>query len=96
MNIQIQDGMGYVYRIDSQDLDLIGRWFAEKAPILISADERYNHPVYLNIYPTNKEEGDLIGVYQMAKPFTIETILELIGHLQGIVQKIQENENTVL
>ena len=52
MRIEIHDDMAYSHAIDSCDLDLIGRWFTEKARLLLSADVRVNHPARIHIWPS--------------------------------------------
>jgi hypothetical protein len=52
VRIEIQDNLAVSHVIDSADYDLIGRWLAEKARLIMSADARYNHPVKLDIWPS--------------------------------------------
>jgi hypothetical protein len=73
--------MAYMHVIDSADLDLIGRWFAEKAKLLISA---YNHPVRLHIWPTTPQESKLMGQWAGDRKFTQESILALASYLTNI------------
>lgn len=56
MQIELRDGSGYSYRITSSDAHIIGAWFAEMAPIICSADTRYNHPVQVDVWPMTDAE----------------------------------------
>jgi hypothetical protein len=78
------DGMAYSHVIDSGDLDLIGRWFTEKARRLISADARYNHPVMLHIWPSTSDEQKLMGDWAVTRRFTQDEILTLAEYLTRI------------
>ena len=81
MKVEIWDGVGRAYVINSADFDLIGRWFAEHAKLLLSADARYNHPVQLHVWPDTAEESQLIPVYHRQSKVTQQSILTLAEHL---------------
>lgn len=84
MRIEIHDCMGYCHAIDSTDLELIGRWFAEKSKIIMSANTQVNHPAPLHIWPSDKAESDLIPVWHRQTQFTQESILALAGYLTQV------------
>lgn len=84
MRIEMWDGMGYSHQVDSADLDLIGRWFAEKSKLLMSADARFNHPVQLHIWPSNPDECKLIPEWHRHGHMTRDRILGLAEHLTNI------------
>lgn len=84
MRIEIWDGNSYAHVIDSADLDLIGRWFAEKAKLIMSANARFNHPAQLHIWPSGLAESDLIPAWHRNKRLTQESVLALAGHLTQI------------
>jgi hypothetical protein len=76
--------MAYMHVIDSSDLELIGRWFAEKAKLLISANATYNHPVRLHIWPVTSQEQKLMADWAGDGKFTQDTILSLASYLTNI------------
>lgn len=84
MRVEIWDSNAYSHAIDSADLDLIGRWFAEKAKLILSADCRYNHPAQLHIWPSTLDESKLIPEWHQHTRFTQESILSLAEHLTRI------------
>ena len=84
MRVELVDDMAYSHVIDSDDLDLIGRWFAEKAKRLISANTMYNHPVRMHIWPSTREESKLIGGWAAPRKFIQDDILGLAVHLTNI------------
>ena len=56
MRIQIQESNGFTYTITSSDPLIIGAWFAEHMPKMMSANTNYNHPFGMDVYPTEKHE----------------------------------------
>ena len=84
MRVELVDDMAYMHAIDSSDLDLIGRWFAEKTKLLISANAAYNYPVRLHIWPTTPQETELMGHWAGDREFTQEAILGLASYLTDI------------
>jgi hypothetical protein len=52
MRIEIYDEVRRPHTIDSADYELIGRWLAEKAKLLMSANTTINHPVQMDIWPS--------------------------------------------
>lgn len=85
MRVEIYDCNGQVYGITSRDLDLIGRWFAEMAPLMMSDNTRINHPAPLHIWPQDQEESKLIPDWQTRdRRFTADEILALAEHLTKI------------
>ena len=92
MRVELIDDINYIHIIDSEDLDLIGRWFAEKVKRLISANVTYNHPVRMHIWPTTVQEHNLIGHWQTSRPFTQENILALAEYLTNISSELLSSE----
>ena len=84
MRIELVDDNCYSHMIDSTDLELIGRWFAEKAPLFMSANTRVNHPARLHIWPSSYDEGQLIPTYHRERKLTCDSILALAEHLTNI------------
>ena len=58
--------MCWSHVIDSADYELIGRWLAEKAKLLMSADARYNHPFHVDIWPSGATHAADIEVIRQA------------------------------
>ncbi len=82
MRVELFDGCGYCYQVDSMDYDLIGRWFAEHAPLVMSADVRVSPG--LRIWPTTPEESKLIPAFHRERKLTRDGILALAEHLTNI------------
>ena len=71
MRIEIRDDMCWSHVIDSADYELIGRWLAEKAKLLMSADARYNHPFHVDIWPSGAtHDADIEVIKQANMPVT--------------------------
>ena len=62
MRIQITESNGMTYFITSSDPLIIGAWFAEHMPKMISADSTYNHPFKMDVYPTEEREFESFNV----------------------------------
>jgi len=91
MRVEIPDYYGYMHVIDSADPGLIGKWFAEKAQVLMSADTGFNHPVSLDIWPATEHERLTIGKHSI-RPVTSDSLLELARHILNVSEIVQEAE----
>ena len=59
MRIQLQDSLGTYYYLTSADPAIIGAWFAEHVPNLMSANAHYNHPLIIDVWPDSEAEYKL-------------------------------------
>ena len=59
MRVELVDWNGQPYTITSRDPELIGRWFAEWAPRLMSANTRMQ--TRIQIWPTDEDEFKALG-----------------------------------
>jgi len=91
MRVEMRDSTGHPHVIDSADPGTIGRWFAEKAEVLMSANIQFNHPVSLDIWPSTDHERNTIGQWSI-QPLTADGVLELTSHLLNVAGKLQEME----
>lgn len=80
MRIELADANMYAHVIDSADAETIGRWFAEKAELLMSADVRMM-PYRLTIWPQTPREQEILSGPERLKAiearFTQDSLLEL-------------------
>lgn len=92
MRIQIQDGMGYVYQIDSLHPDTLGKWLLE-----IFDRIRPDHvcPARVQVWPSwspDGKEADFVvdnrvlgRLYQVRKPReVIERMLEMVKEAEEL------------
>jgi hypothetical protein len=95
MRVELYDESGYLHRVDSADYELIGRWFAEKAQLLISADCRINHPVSLDIWPSGAStQADMEALRQAHLPIrSADGLLELVKGLLRLSEVWQAAES---
>jgi len=94
MRVQIR-AANMMHSIDSSDYELIGRWFAEKAKILASADTRINHPIEMDIWPSGpSSEADLEVMRQGRLPIrSTDGLLELVQGLLRLSEVWQAAES---
>ena len=92
MRVEIYDDMAYVHRIDSDDLQLIGRWFARKAQLLMSADARMGD-CRIHIWPESHDEIKLIPEYHREVRLTQEALLSLASSILEVSQLIGDQED---
>ena len=94
VRIELFDELGRPHQIDSADYELIGRWFAEKAKLLMSADTRINHPVRMDIWPScATHEADMEVIRQAHMPIrSSDDLLELIKGLLRLSEVWQAAE----
>ena len=85
MRIEIRDDMCWSHVIDSADYDLIGRWLAEKARLLMSADTRYNHPVQVDIWPSGATHAADIEVIRQAN-MPVRSADGLLEFIKGLLR----------
>lgn len=94
MRIEMMDGNGCMHVIDSADYELIGRWFAEKSKVFMSADCRFNHPFDMHIWPSAAStHADLEVQRQANLPVrSADDLLELIKGLLRLSEVWQAAE----
>lgn len=63
MRVELDDAMGYRHTIDSGDPELVGRWFVEKALLLMSSNVTVGD-CRLRIWPSTHDEQQLIGTHE--------------------------------
>jgi hypothetical protein len=79
MKVEIDDDNAYRHQIDSADPELIGRWFAEKAKLLMSANAMWGN-CRMRIWPSTNTESKTIGQGIEAR-FTQDSLLSLAGQI---------------
>ncbi len=89
MRIEIDDSNSYRHEIDTNDPILAGKWFAEKAQLLMSANYAYGQ-CKLRIWPSTYEETTLIGHHEIK--FTSDALLELGNHILNASKQMSINE----
>jgi hypothetical protein len=60
MRVELSNGRGEQFAINSTNGKLVAEWFEEYLPAIMS-DARYNMPWRLNIWPQSKEESEAIS-----------------------------------
>lgn len=75
MRVELIDPAGYCRSITSSDPELVGRWFAEHAPKVMSADCRLE--TRIRIWPENEQDHELLRHAGKGYPFTQDALLEL-------------------
>lgn len=89
MRIEIDDSDCYRHQIDTADPELAGRWFAEKAKLLMSADARWGQ-CKLRIWPSTHDEMKLIGQQEMT--LTQDNLLAFAQHILEVSGQLGELE----
>ena len=91
----MRDEMRLLHTIDSADYDLIGRWWAEKAKLFMSADARLLHPFQVDIWPSGAtHDADLEVMRQANLPVRSgDGLLELIKGLLRLSEVWQAAES---
>jgi hypothetical protein len=95
VKIDITDrDVGYRHTIDSSDYETIGRWLAEKARLLMSADCRINHPAMIDIWPSGPSfDADLEVIRQANLPVrSVDGLHEFVKGLLALSQAWQDAE----
>jgi hypothetical protein len=90
MRVEIVDWVGQPYTITSRKPELIGKWFAEHAGNLMSADNRA--AIRINIWPQDIEEMKLIGKDSVT-PFTQDGLLALAERILEASKKLGDLES---
>jgi hypothetical protein len=60
VRVELWDGCGRTYIIETLDPGLVGRWFAEWAPRLVTADSRME--TRIRLWPTDQAEMTQLGL----------------------------------
>jgi hypothetical protein len=90
VRVELTDCNGYPAMITSQNPKLIGDWFAEHAPGLMTADCRSQ--ARIAIWPQSHEEMKTIGQQHTAVTFTQDGLLYLAGQILEAAQALGEIE----
>ena len=91
MRVEIYDDMACMHVIDSDDLQLIGRWFARKAQLLMSANACFGD-CRMRIWPSSHDETNLIPEYHREIRLTQEAMLSFAGSILEVSQMIGDRE----
>lgn len=91
MRVEIFDAIMYRHSIDSSDPELVGKWFAEKAEMLMSDSAQFNHPVQMDIWPSTEQEHLIIGQWSI-RPVTQDSLLEFARHILNAAERLGEIE----
>jgi hypothetical protein len=89
MRVEIDDDYAYRHQIDSFDPELIGRWFAEHAKILMSANSTFGN-CRMRIWPSTNEESKLIGHQEIR--MTQDGLLKLAEQILDVSKKLGDLE----
>lgn len=85
MRIEMVDSIGQQHVIDSADYELIGRWWAEKSKLFMSADTRLLHPFQVDIWPSGATlEADIEVIKQANRP--VRSSDGLLEFVKGLLQ----------
>lgn len=90
MHISVQSGEGYTHQITSTNPKTIGAWFAELAPMVMSANALFNHPMPIDVWPMSDEEIKGMLEYDHRKHGKAAW-LELINFLTGLVDTMPDD-----
>lgn len=93
MIIEIDDWLCQRRSIWTQDPELAGKWLAEQARDLMSADSRLG-PCQIRIRPHTHAERAAIGEHEL--PLTQDALLELASHILAASQAIADREEREL
>lgn len=95
MRVEIADANMQPHMIDSADPELIGRWFAEKALMLMSADCRMM-PYRISIWPQTPREQEILSgpvrLQVIESKFTQDSLLVLAQSILDAAAKLGELE----
>jgi hypothetical protein len=89
MRVEIQHWNAQSYSITSMNPALVGEWFGEWAPRLMTADCRYE--VRIRIWPQTHEEMQTIG--SVDATFTQDGLLHLAERILEASKKLGEMES---
>lgn len=80
------DSIGQPHVIDSADYELIGRWWAEKSKLFMSADTRILHPFWVDIWPSGAtHDADMEVIRQANLPIrSSDGLLEFVKGLLAL------------
>jgi hypothetical protein len=92
MRVEIDDDNRQRHQIDSFDPELIGRWFAEKAKLLMSADTRWGD-CRMRIWPSTLDEAKTIGNPLNDVLFTQDGLLALADQILQASKKLGDLES---
>ena len=85
MRIEMRDTLGQPHVIDSADYELIGRWWAEKSKLFMSADTRLLHPFQVDIWPSGAtHQADMEVIRQANMP--VRSADGLLEFIKGLLQ----------
>jgi hypothetical protein len=97
MRIELQDCNGHGYQCTSSDPATIGRWFAEHAELLMSADARVM-PYPLYIWPQDAREQEILSgparLQAIQARMTQDGLLELAQVILDAAARLGELEKT--
>lgn len=79
------DVIGQQHVIDSADYELIGRWWAEKSKLFMSADARVLHPFRVDIWPSGATHAADIEVIKQAH-LPIRSVDGLLEFIKGLLR----------
>lgn len=95
MRVEIDDYVAQRHMIDSTDPELIGRWFTEKATLLMSANAALGD-CRLRIWPTTHTEHEILSgpdrLRQIDYRLTQDSLLELAQRILDASHKLAELE----
>ena len=89
MRIEIDDWLCQRRTIWTSDPQLAGKWLAEQARDLTSADARLGH-CKLRIWPTSHDEQQHIGHHEL--PMTQDALLDLASGILAASQTLADAE----
>lgn len=96
MKIEIQT-YNQVFTCDSGDPDLIGRWFAEHAKTLMSANAAMM-PYRVYIWPSSEREQNILSgperLRMMDYLFTSKALRELAHRIEAAAERAEELERS--
>jgi hypothetical protein len=93
VRIDIDEPNGYRHQIDTQDVDLAGRWLVEKCLRLMSSNAAWGD-CRLRIWPSTEAESKTIG--QHDNWITQDALLKLAEALLLVSAKVGEQERAAL
>lgn len=87
MRIDLDDHLQNRHTIDTADPELAGRWFSEKAAMLMSVNASMPD-CRLRIWPSNEKEARMIGRQSYDSFLTPDSLLKLSGHILQFAQQL--------
>jgi len=91
VRVEIHDCWAMTHTISSRDPELIGRWFAEHAAQLMTADARMND-CRLHIWPQDHAEMELIRSSHEEWQMDQDSLLALAGHILQVSKDLAGRE----